>query len=251
MTKFMRIASLIFALLVAAAVNPAHAILVLSADVNIVDGLPGGAGTTTAGNATFFQNILGGNNSVLLHGPGFGRTTVLNSYFNSLSGVSSSIGAISAANLSGADLLVSLLPSSAYSASELADMNAFLSGGGDIMFVGENSNFASENTRINTALAALGSTMSIIPGTLFDAGYQTAVGSQIGSHPLTAGVASLLYAAPSEIIVAGGTTLFSGTGRQPFVAVEGVFASVPDTGSTLTLLSLCLGFLAFARRLRS
>lgn len=225
--------------------------IILSGDVNIVDALPGGAAAANAGNSTFFSNVLGGGNSVLIHGTGAGRNTTLNAYYNSVAGVTSSLlgGAITGAGLAGVDLFVSMLPSAAYAASEITALSGYLSGGGTVLFIGDNNFFPSENGLINGALSALGSGMSL-QDTYFDAGYQIATGAQIAANALTAGIASFTYAAPSQVTVAGGNALFFGTGGQPFVAVEGQ-NQVPDSGSSLLLLGLGVGFLGwFSRRMK-
>jgi hypothetical protein len=222
--------------------------IILSGDINIFDGLPGGQ-NPTAGNSTFFSNVLGGGTSVLIeNGYSSNQHTLLNNFYNSLGGVNSAIlGApISGAALSGVNLFVTMLPSASYDAGEIAALSTFLSGGGTVMFVGENSNFPNENARINAALGSLGSGMSL-NNTLFEPGFQIATGAQIAAHALTAGINSFTYAAPSEVTVNGGTALFFGQGGQPFVAVDGQ-NRVPDTGATIPLFGLIMGLLAWCAR---
>lgn len=206
-------------------------ILVLSGDSNITNPLDGsgGAGGIDPGNGVFFTNVLGGGTSVSMHGDltvnndGF---DALNDHYNSLGGVTSTVfnGAITAGQLAGSDLFISFLPNDAFTGAELTAMGDFYNGGGSIMFFGEHEGFSDENDRINAALGALGSSMSIISNTFFDSGYHTATtgNGQIEADPLTAGVTTFTYAAPSEAMVAGGTTLFTGTAPEfdPFVAYE-------------------------------
>lgn len=229
--------------------------IVVSGDGNITDALFGttnGVPGVDAGNQTFFQNVLGGGTTVAVQGPGAAVpfigvfTTNTNNYYNGLGGVSSSIvaGPITAATLSGVDLFVSILPSSAYAASEIAAMSGFLGGGGTIFFLGENSNFSGQNANINAALAALGSGISL-NNTVFDGGFHVAAGAQIAADPLTAGVTTFTYAAPTQLT--GGTTLFFGTGGQPFVAVDAL--SAPEPGA-LVLFGFALWAVAGRKRRR-
>jgi hypothetical protein len=150
----------------------------------------------------------------------------INSYYNSLSGVSSSIfsGTVTSTHLSSVDLFVSILPLDDFTTSEISVMSSFLAGGGDIFFLGENDSFYYENTYINNALSSLGSSMSIV-NNWFDAGFHTATGTQIASDPYTTGVSTFTYGAPSEI--SGGTPLFYGTDGELFIAYETTVVPVP------------------------
>ena len=143
---------------------------------------------------------------------GIGTPAELNTFYNTQAGVSSSLisGAVTAADLVGADLFVVNNPDNNLTASEISAMSGFLAGGNRILFIGENGFYATENNRITAAIASLGGSMSINNAT-FDSGYWTAtVGNgQILSHLLTTGVNSLRYAAPSGIGgVSGGQGLF-------------------------------------------
>ena len=137
---------------------------------------------------------------------GFSRNTI-NNFYNSLAGTTSTIanGTLDTVNLSGVGLLWATQPADAYTAAELQTMSNFLAGGGRIAFMGEHGTFApSENTRINTALSALGATITI-NNVIVDPGFRTAsVGDgQILAHPLTAGVNSYQYAAFAPLMVSG------------------------------------------------
>lgn len=134
----------------------------------------------------------------------------INNFYNSLPGDSSTLYApgvqLNTINLSGVNLLWATQPADAYTAAELNTMATFLAGGGRIAFMGEHGTFApNEDARINTALTALGSTISIIPGVIVDSGFRSAsVGDgQILSHPLTAGVNSYQYAAFDPLTISG------------------------------------------------
>ncbi len=217
-------------------------VIFASGDVNIIDGLG-----SDPGNLRFFTNILSGGTTVVVEGEGTFWEGDLNTFYNGLAGVSSSILAapITPGALAGADLFVSILPSTSYSASENAAMSGHLGAGGSVFLIGDNLSFAAQNARINAALSALGSGMTIVDD-LFDTGPHTATGSQIAADPFNTGVTTLYYAAPSEVdTVVGGTPLFFGTGATPkaFVAYE----RIPEP-ATLTLLAL--GGLALLRRRR-
>ena len=240
------------------AMLPAHAgLIVLSGDTNITNGLDGSFGVpVTAGNQQFFTNVLGAGSSVLVQdnctvcaGSIGTAVSAVNDHYNSLGGVSSSThaGAITAAALSGVDLFVSILPESAFSASELAALSSF---GGSIMFLGENSFATAQNNNINAALAALGSSMSLL-NTIFDAGILTATGAQIAADPLTAGVSSFVYGAPTELLVSGGTGLLFGMGGEAFIAYEGGAAAVPEPGMLSLLGAGLIGFGLTRRRRRA
>lgn len=134
----------------------------------------------------------------------------INNFYNSLPGNSSTLYApgvqLNTINLSGVNLLWATQPADAYTSAELNAMATFLVGGGRIAFMGEHGSFAPlQNARINTALTALGSTISIIPGVVVDGGFRTAsVGDgQILSHPLTTGVNSYEYAAFDPLSISG------------------------------------------------
>lgn len=228
--------SSIVVMLIVFIANPVYAYMtvIVSGDSNITNPMFGTQGSSyDPGNEQFFSNVLGAGTSVAVFEgiTNWNFDEEINTYYNSLSGVSSSLhsGTVTAAQLTGVDLLVSVLPDDNFTASEIAVMTGFLYGGGDIFFLGENSNFTSENARINNALTGLGSSLQIV-NDIFDSGFHTATGSQIASDPYTAGVSTFTYAAPSQVpLVSGGTTLFYGTGEEPFVAYE----VVPVPGAIL------------------
>lgn len=132
----------------------------------------------------------------------------INNFYNGLTGHSSSIatGTLDTVNLSGVNLLWAVQPADAYTAAELTTMASFLSGGGRIAFMGEHGGFApAENARINAALLALGSTITINANNVLDGGFRSAgVGDgQILNHPLTTGVSTYEYAAFAPLNISG------------------------------------------------
>lgn len=149
---------------------------------------------------------------------GFNLGTI-NNFYNGLTGHSSSIaaGTLDTVNLTGVNLLWATQPADAYTAAEMTTMANFLSGGGRIAFMGEHGTFApAQNTRINTALAFLGSTISI-NNVILDSGFRSAsvVDGQILSHPLTTGVSTYEYAAFAPLTISG-TAQALMLGEQPF-----------------------------------
>lgn len=135
------------------------------------------------------------------------RPSIINDFYNGLPGHSSTIagGTLDRVDLSGVNLLWATQPADAYTAAELDAMGSFLAGGGRIAFLGEHGLFApAQNTRINAALLALGSTLSI-DNVMQDSGFRTAsVGDgQILAHPLTVGVNSYEYAAFAPLSLGG------------------------------------------------
>ncbi|WP_260851661.1 PEP-CTERM sorting domain-containing protein [Denitromonas ohlonensis] len=131
----------------------------------------------------------------------------LNNFYNGLAGHSSTIvsGQLDTINLSGVNLLWAIQPTNDYTAAEITAMGTFLAGGGRIAFMGEHGTFVpAYNTRINFALASLGSTISVV-NTVSDSGFRSAsvADGQILTHPLTDGVNTYEYAAFAPLLVSG------------------------------------------------
>jgi hypothetical protein len=228
----------------------ANASLIVSADGNIATYLNYGA-STNPGNQQFFSNVLGDGKNVLVYeNVGWGGSQDfdinVNSYYNTLSGVSSKVTkSVTDALLADIDLFVAAVPDKAFTSSELNSLNTFYNNGGSIMFLGENNSFARENAYINAALVALGSGMSIQVSDWEPA--TTISGNHIANDPLTAGVNSLTYAWQSE--VTGGTALFYGSNNKTLIAYE--TKSVPEPSILMSLclgLSSCIGFGIVRRR---
>ena len=205
--------------------------IIASGDSNISDDLAG-----KSGNARFFSNILGSGTSVAVLdttptlcclGP---FDDIISNYYNSLTGVTSAkiAGPVSAASLAGVNVFVAVAPTQAFTGAETLALTNFLSGGGTIFLLGDNSSFPGENANINNLLIALGSGLQIVED-IIDAGFNPA---SILADPLTTGIASFEYAATSR--VTGGTGLFQTmTGSQTFVAYESSNGQVPEPGAWL------------------
>lgn len=229
----------------------ARADIFVSGDMNIADGLNGFPDTPVdPGNQRFFTNVLAGDDKVVVHNDlidfAIGPALAINGYYNTLPGVSSSMvgGTISNATFAGGvDLFFVLCPNRNYAPGELLAMNGFVAGGGSIFFLGDNGAvFTTYNNRINVALLALGSTMSIVNDNV-DNGYHTATGSHIIADPYTTGVTTFTYALSSQVLPGTGKALFTGTGNEPFVAY------VPEP-TTLSLLLSITGLRLLSGRCR-
>jgi hypothetical protein len=134
--------------------------------------------------------------------------SVINNFYQGLSGIHTSqivSGQLDTIDLTGVNLLWAVQPADAYTAGELTAMANFLAGGGRIAFMGEHGSFApAENNRINTALTALGSTISITNNAL-SCGYRTAerATGEIANHSLTTGVNLYQYACFAQLNISG------------------------------------------------
>jgi hypothetical protein len=234
-------------LLAAVASNAAAGTLIVSGDLNIVPGL---SAPEPNDNDVFFANVLGGGTSVALLSSslaGF-AVTPLDTFYTGLGATTSEFaGAVTEAALTGVDLFFGVLPDDAFSAAEIAALQAFLSGGGTVFLLGDNSAgiFAPGNSFINALAAGLGSGMSIVPDNI-DGGVIAA--SQVQADPLTVGVTTFYHISASQ--VSGGTVLFRGlasSGSKPYLAYENLGDAVPEP-ATWTLLGA--GALAIAVRKR-
>jgi hypothetical protein len=251
--RFLVALAMAFALTGAGAMQAMAANIFLSGDSNIADPLTGNGTLINPGNQRFFLNILGSATNVALL-----DTSVrfleevpndISSFYSSLPGVSTSIinGTVSTASLASSQLFVVVVPEDRFSESELSDIVSYVAAGNSVFFLGElnDSLFNVGNDAINAALSALGSSMSIVKA-LFDAGFNP---TTIGVDPLTAGVLSMVHAAPSR--VSGGTQILFGTGAEPFFAYETVGTSVVPVPASLPLLVGGLGMIGLALRRRA
>lgn len=191
-----------------------------------------------AGNIRFAQNLLGSGNTAAIY-----RYSIVNTYPNpplgeQLAAVYGNIGAtttlfdagITAATLDGADLLIVLGRSNAFTADEATLVKDFLIGGGNVLLAGESANIGTgANAHINNLLVAIGSDMRIVNGSI-DPGdrFATLADGEIAANPLTAGITSFGYGFTST--VTGGTGLFLTDTDQVFLAAETVTA-VPEPGN--------------------
>jgi hypothetical protein len=208
--------------------------IIVSGDSDIIQGL---SFVPPPDNRVFFANILGSGTKVVFQ-EGFAPAIFgpLIGFYTGILGVTvdTTTTTFTASDLAGANLLISEVPLSAYTPSEITLMKGFLSAGNTVFFIGEwgLAGFPegmAGNGFINTALSSLGAGLSLVNAD-DDPIAALAVGSQIAKNPLTAGVNSFSYAATSEIT--GGTPLFFTTSGAPFVAVA---APVPEPSSALLL----------------
>jgi hypothetical protein len=158
---------------------------------------------------------------------------IINNFYDGLADHSSSLatGTLDTVNLSGVNLLWATQPADAYTTAELNTMSSFLSGGGRIAFMGEHGLFSpDENTRINSALSFLGSTITI-NNTVLDGGFRTAsVGNgQILSHPLTNGVNTYEYAAFAPLTISGTADALM-LGQEQFMSSPSIMMAYQNIG---------------------
>ena len=194
------------------------------------------------GNIAFQQNILGGGTTVAAY-----RFSVVNSFPNAPLGeqVASAYaalgytattfdGAIDAAAVAGADLLVVLGRDNAFSAAETDVIRSFLYGGGNVLLTGESANIGfTANANINALATALGSGIRLNQVTQ-GIGDQFATDAEIVADPLTAGVTSLGYGRTTTL--SGGRTLFFDDFGGAFVAADEISAPVPEAGTWALLI---------------
>jgi hypothetical protein len=228
--------------------RPGVAVVFLSGDGNIVDHLLGA--NIDPGNQQFLKNALqGGTKVAVLRNTFAGCCETfdenISAFYNTLPGVTATtiIGTVNAAGLSGVNLFLSAIPDDSFTGSEISAMNGLLSNGGSIFFLGENSNFPTQNGFINSALAGLGIGMSIGADTN-ESGSATVNGAQISAtSAFTSGVTTFTYAAPSQ--VSGGVPLIYNVNHLPIIEVN-VDRSVPEPSNIV--LALLLSGLGYLRR---
>jgi len=191
--------------------------IVLLADVNVISNIEDTSGND---NHVFFANLVDIgvlNTRVKILTSTLAGTIAggdgdndLNAFYLAR-GVSSSLWStdVSAEALAGADLLIAMLPDAPFTSAELAAMGDFLAAGHRILFIGEQEEFAAtENARVDAALAALASSLSLDAASLDTSGLQNTVPGQILVHPFTENVALLNYGNVNSISgVPGGAGL--------------------------------------------
>jgi hypothetical protein len=242
--------------LVGSAAPSAAGTLVVSGDTTIVSRLVTGVATgnpALAGNAAFFQNILGGGDrasiytfSVVTSFPNPPLGTQLAGFYNGLPGIGASTfdGGITSGVLTGADLLVVLGRSNPFTSTETSLVRGFLFGGGNVLLTGDSDNIAfGSNALTNDLLAGIGSSIRLNQVTQ-GIGDQFATGSEILADPLTAGVSSFGYGRTTT--VSGGTTLFLNDDGNAFIAAE-TFGAVPEPATWAMML---VGFGAVGHTMR-
>ena len=245
MTAILRQLLLLGALCLSAAAPVSAGTIFLAGDSNLGNAIDGSSGASVnAGNSTWFTNILGGGTSVLIQDEFYTlsiqtSSDAINAHYNGLGGVTSTLdtsgAAITSAALAGVDLLISVVPSNSYTASEISVLSSFLAGSGSVLFTSDNSpTFDIESGRINAALAALGSSMSLGNQSIDSGVFFTT--TNIAADPFNVGVTSFTYIATT--VVSGGTSLIrTVTGAQTFVAYE----SVPEPTTALLLTTGLVG----------
>ena len=212
----------------ALATTPAYAVgtVVLSGDSNIFSLL------STPGN-TLFMSRLGGT-KVLIRTSGsigFASQSADIQAFYAARGVTatviSSSTAITSSLLSGVNLFIAPPANDPFTAAEVAALGSHVAAGGRMLLAGEfarrangtpSPSGAAINTNINTLLADLGNPMRLSLTTIPVAG--AAFGTVANVNALTAGIASIGYAATTE--ARGGLTLFNSAQGLSFITATGV-----------------------------
>ena len=206
--------------------------VIVSADTNILSGLDPSLTSFVvselayrpSGIEQFLVNALQGGTTVFVD-PSTdpnrgvqGANQQTNNYYNSLPGITSIMPGGDFTDLTGIDLLVTIMPELPYTPAELSAMGAHLNGGGTIFFLGDSNHFITENSHINEALAFLGSDLRLdgmVTATSWPS-YTTSV----AAHSLMTGVPNFSVAVAGS--VSGGTPLAffnDGTTNHVMVAV--------------------------------
>jgi hypothetical protein len=140
----------------------------------------------------------------------YNKQGLINVYANAPGDTGTSISTLSAATLSGIELLWLTQPASPYTSAQLGVLASYLAGGGRIAFLGEHGQIApTQNNNISAAIAALGGNITItnnVLDTLFRTANRTGAGDGgiILNDPLTAGVNQYEYAAFAQLNLGAG-----------------------------------------------
>ena len=134
----------------------AHATIIVSGDASITRMI-----STTIpqiynqGDQQFFENIVNGSTDIAVVNK-YGTNLFagdINTFYQSLGNVNSTlISTITETSLGNADMLIIPVPEDAFSNEEMVLMNSYINGGGAVFFLGDCSNFSSNNAIINQTL---------------------------------------------------------------------------------------------------
>ncbi len=199
------------------------------------------------GNDLFFEEILGGGNRVVINDPNniwIGEN--LNAYYNSLSGVTSTMynnEVVTNVLLTDVDLFVTSLVTDELNSEELSALNTFVNNGGSVIFMGD---YTQSPDAINNALAGIGSSMHLNTP-INDIGTHYATGSQIDATPLTSEITTFTYGYTYG--VSGGQSLFRDLSNRTFMAYEGTFQHDVPEPAIIPLFVFGIIFLGFSLHL--
>lgn len=144
--------------------------------------------------------------------------TTVHNYFNTLAGHSSTLGVDNAStipDLSTYSMVFINNPDRAINATEITNLKALINRGGRVVFVGEHSGFAIQNTNITNAVIALGGHLSIQP-LMLDGGTTYLPNTNFNtSSPMMEGVDKLWGSAASAINIGGDATVLNVSFTDP------------------------------------
>ncbi len=248
---------LVFLISVASVSDSFAGTIVLSGDANIGNPIDG---STTSyvdpNNALFFRNILGTGTRVRIHSESSDpsivtSTSAMNNFYNSLSGVMSTLdlsgSAITNSLLAGVDLFI-IHPSDPFNPSEVAAFSTFLTGPGTLFFLAENQwDFFDANDAINSVLTSLGSSLRVANNTM-GYGFNTSVNLN-NVDPLISGLSQFTYGTHNSLT--GGIQLVGSFDvNVPVVAYERLTISAIPEPSSFLVWSFGLSLFTFMPRRR-